>query len=149
MKSVNEFGQPIGEAVTDWMPAVFPSKTENLIGKKVILELLNVQKHANDLFEALRYDSNGESWTYLPYGPFNKDEDFPAFEQKLQQMVNTSDMVPYVVTLTASEDKKPLGICAYARINSEHGTIEVGSLHFSKLLKQSTATTEAMFVMMR
>jgi len=39
-------------------------------GRYCRLERLDVRRHAQELFEADRHDSRGESWTYLPYGPF-------------------------------------------------------------------------------
>src|SRR5690606_34325776 len=43
----------------------------------------------------------------------------------------------------------PIGICGYLRINPTHGSIEIGHLHYSKLLKQTPAATEAMFLLMQ
>ncbi len=43
---------------------------------------------------------------------------------------------------------RAVGTIAFARINPEHGSIEAGHVHFSKLLKRSSAATEAMFLMM-
>ncbi len=149
MSQVNEFGQIVGEAVPDWKPALFPSTNENLIGKNIILEIVDVEKHARDLFEALRYDSNGESWTYLPYGPFYKDEDFEAFKFGLNHICSLPDTVGFVIINRKDEAQRPLGVCTYLAICEEHGSIEVGHLHYSKLLKQTTATTEAMYLMMK
>jgi RimJ/RimL family protein N-acetyltransferase len=43
----------------------------------------------------------------------------------------------------------PIGISGYLRINPEDGSIEVGHLHFSKLLQKTPAATEAMYLMMQ
>ena len=51
----------------------------------------------------------------------------------------------YVILNT---DNIPVGIAGYLRINAEHGTIEVGHLHYSKHLQRTPAATEAMFLMM-
>lgn len=40
------------------------------------VEPLDIDKHANQLYNNLLIDNNGESWTYLPYGPFKVFEDF-------------------------------------------------------------------------
>ena len=39
-------------------------------GNYCVLESIDIDKHANTLFENLSLDNRGESWTYLPYGPF-------------------------------------------------------------------------------
>ena len=46
-------------------------------------------------------------------------------------------------------DHMPIGIAGFLRINPEHGTIEIGHLHYSKLLQRTPAATEAMFLLMR
>ncbi|MBV8803091.1 MAG: GNAT family N-acetyltransferase, partial [Gammaproteobacteria bacterium] len=43
----------------------------------------------------------------------------------------------------------PLGIAGYLRITPNHGVIEIGHLHFSKLLKQTPLATEAIYLMLK
>jgi RimJ/RimL family protein N-acetyltransferase len=142
MACKNQFGQLIGALVENWAPRPFPSK-ETLRGSYCILEPLAIDKHAADLFAVLA-DNGDESWTYLPYGPFNSCNEFCDW---LKKMLAEADTQLYVIL-----DRKthaPIGICGYLRINPEYGVIEVGHLHFSKLLKRSPAATEAMYLMMR
>lgn len=42
----------------------------------------------------------------------------------------------------------PVGVASYLRINANHGSIEVGNLHFSKSLQKTPAATEAMYLLM-
>ena len=66
----NHIGQEIGFAVDDWHMCQLPSHTD-MNGRFCRLEVLNVNKHAKDLYHSFSEDSNQHNWTYLPYGPFN------------------------------------------------------------------------------
>lgn len=141
---MNQFNQILGEAVEDWKPSLFPSRRDILTGIHCALDPTSVEKCSKDLYDALLLDNAGESWTYLPYGPFSSLEDFQTM---LTQLSNSADVVLYVII--DLNLKKPVGLAAYLRINPSCGSIEVGHLHFSKFLKKSTAATEAMYLMMR
>lgn len=143
MTETNEFNQPVGDMVLNWKPCECPSK--NLItGKYCILELLDINKHAAELFHAISFENKGESWTYLSCGPFDSIDEF---QQWLQNTMNNSDIIFYVIL--DSKIKKAIGICGYSRINPQHGSIEIGHLHFSKLLKKTPLATEAIYLMTR
>jgi RimJ/RimL family protein N-acetyltransferase len=142
MKNINQFNQEIGAPVHDWQPAKMPN-SKNIVGRYCILEPLNKDKHGTKLFEILHANS-GKSWTYLPYGPFL---DLKQFEDWMHQSLEEKDSFFYAIL-----DKKtnePIGICAYLKINSEHGSIEVGHLNFSHLLQKTALATEAMYLMMK
>ncbi len=145
MTEINEFGQTVGAHLPNWKPAIFPSKTEVLTGQYCFLEPLDIEKHAQKLFDALWVDTKGESWTYLPYGPFL---DFVEYRNWLQNSIlPMKDGTSYVII-----DKKtslPVGMTSYLRINPDHGSIECGNLHYSSLLQKSAASTEAMYLMMK
>lgn len=139
----NEFNQPVGQKIKDWhrkdMPARIP-----LIGEFCILEPLDIKKHSIQLFEVLAMDNQGESWTYLPYGPFATCEEFQGW---LQTILAELDTLLYAVL--DAKSLQPIGITGFLRINPDHGVIEVGHLHYSKLLKKTAAATEAMYLMMK
>ncbi|HET9948325.1 MAG TPA: GNAT family protein, partial [Longimicrobiales bacterium] len=44
---------------------------------------------------------------------------------------------------------RPAGLASYLRIAPEHGSIEVGHVHFGPALRRTPAATEAMYLMMR
>ena len=75
MKIINHFGQEVGEAVNNWSPKNVPPRA-HLQGNYCSLEPINIQKHAEILFKNLTDQNQGESWTYLPYGPFYKLNEF-------------------------------------------------------------------------
>ena len=62
-------------AVDDFKQPPHP-KGLSLLGNTVKLEPIDVEAHASDLYEAFSLDVEGEIWKYLPYGSFEKFEDF-------------------------------------------------------------------------
>jgi predicted N-acetyltransferase YhbS len=65
----NDVGQPIGFSLPGWSPPPPPPR-EPMQGRYCRLEPLNLERHAEALFEADTADADGRSWTYLAYGPF-------------------------------------------------------------------------------
>lgn len=142
MPVLNEFNQLVGEIVENQFPYVFPSKPV-MRGKYCILEILNIEKHSKALFDSLSHNNLSESWTYLPYGPFDNCD---QFNQWIKTAVEKSGDILYAII-----DKKndlPIGIAGFLRIFPEHASIEVGHLHFSSKLKKTPLATEAIYLMM-
>jgi RimJ/RimL family protein N-acetyltransferase len=139
---MNELGQPIGFVVPNWIPASRPA-SEPMEGRFCRLEPLNAG-HAAELWEAFSLDREGRGWTYLFDGPY---EDFGAFENWVSAAVRRQDSVFFAIR--ELQNGRAAGIASYLRIAPEAGSIEVGNLHFSPLLQQTPAATEAMFLMMR
>lgn len=142
MKNLNQFNQEIGESITDWQPAKMPG-SQMLNGQYCSLEPLNKEKHAQKLFSVL-HQNPGDSWTYLPYGPF---QHLHEFESWIDKYLLEKDSFFYAIL--DQKTNEPIGICAYLRINQEHGVIEIGHLHFSSLLQKTPAATDAMYMMMK
>lgn len=138
----NEFNQLVGQEISDWKPRQ-PPTAKLLAGRFCSLEPIDIAKHAAQLYHNLLVENNGESWTYLPYGPFN---DLDAFVQWLEETMQYSDILLYAVI--DNQSNQPIGITGYLRINPQHGSIEVGHLHYSKFLKRTLAATEVMYLMM-
>lgn len=143
MSEKNEFNQIVGDLVENWSPAKRPPANV-MRGNYCLLEPLDINKHAAELFDSLSIDNQGESWTYLPYGPFNTVDDFQDW---LKKTMADKDTLLFVIL--SAKTQLPIGIAGYLRINPDHGVIEVGHLHFSKLLKRTPVSTEAMYLMMR
>jgi len=142
MNEKNKFNQPVGGMVENWCGARRPAESV-LRGRDCILEPVNVKRHGAQLFDSLSLDNRGESWTYLPYGPFDTVD---QFEHWLEETSLEKDTFLYAIF--DSKTQAPIGVAGYLRINPEHGVIEVGHIHFSQLLKKTTAATEAMYLMM-
>ncbi len=138
MVVVNEFGQPIGDALTGWSPPPYPSAS-GLRGRFVDLRPLSGAAHAAPLTAA--FEGAPESlWTYLAIGPFTTVDDLSA---ALDALVATPDWLPYAIVV----DGAPVGFASYLRIDAAHGVIEIGSIALSPALQRTTAATEALFLM--
>lgn len=139
---LNEFKQNVGFTVDQWQPRKYPEKVI-LKGQYCNLIPLNVNEHAEELLKILSFENRGESWTYLPYGPFLSIEEFKDWLNIKCQEYDT-----FLYAISATDKNNLLGMCGYSRICREHGVIEIGHLHFSNLLKRTRLATEAIYLMM-
>lgn len=140
---LNSLGQPIGQAVPDWRGALSPSH-EPLVGQHCKLAPLDPDLHASDLFTAFAEDSDGRIWTYLPYGPFASQDEYTHWIKQ-----NGLGDDPLFFAIIDKVSQRVTGVASYLRINPDQGVIEVGHLCYSPALSQTTAATEAMYLMMK
>jgi RimJ/RimL family protein N-acetyltransferase len=138
----NYHGQPVGFPLPDWSPPLLPSR-DPMQGRYCRLEPLDLDRHATDLFEALAANTDGRSWTYLPYGPFN---DFPSFRVWMETTYSGAD--PLFFAIVDLRNGRAAGLASYLRIAPASGSIEVGHIHYGGQLRRSPAATEAMYLMM-
>jgi RimJ/RimL family protein N-acetyltransferase len=134
---------PVGFPIPDWSPRLLPPVTP-IEGIRCRVEPLDPDRHAADLFDANRLDTEDENWTYLPYGPFSRPSAYRAW---LESTVGQPD--PQFHAIVDLETQRAVGVAAYQRIDPEWGVIEVGHLNFSPLLQRTPSATEAMWLMMR
>jgi RimJ/RimL family protein N-acetyltransferase len=139
----NNLGQPIGFATPAWQPPPAPPRAP-IEGRLCRLEPLDPAAHAEPLFAADALDTEGRSWTYLPYGPF-------ACLDAYRDWVAASSLGhdPLFFAIVGQADGRPVGVASYLRIAPASGSIEVGHIHYSPMLQQSPLATEAMFLMMK
>lgn len=133
--------QKLGTIVKGWVPRQEPPLTD-MIGQYCILEPLNIDLHASALFTAfLHNNESGETWQYLPFGPFATLDEFKQGLNKI-----SSDKITF--TIVDLQTNTPEGIASYMDIDKTHGSIEVGAIHYSKQLQKTRVATEAMYLMM-
>ena len=132
----------LGEPLSGWTPRPIPPR-KFLDGRYARLEPLDPKKHGDDLVAAFR-TTDPNSWTYLFHGPFADDA---GLRQWLADSATTTGNVCYAIVDLATG--RAAGIASYMRMDPANGVIEVGSIHYSDTLKQTRASTEAMFLMMR
>ncbi|WP_419903752.1 GNAT family N-acetyltransferase [Kiloniella sp.] len=135
----NENGQPIGAPVKNWNERPLPPLT-SVEGLHTRLEVLDPEKHSQDLYKANSRDTRGEIWGYLPYWPF---ESFDEYKGWVKSVAGKSDPLFFVIIDKASN--KALGVASYLRITPTAGSIEVGHINYSPTLQKSIVATEAMF----
>jgi RimJ/RimL family protein N-acetyltransferase len=147
---INELGQPVGDPVPGWSTRPHPGRS-TLSGHYCRLERLNADRHANELFVADRADARGETWTYLPYGPF---PDLESYTRWVQAAAGGSDPFFYAIIDTDPQADpisagRAVGVLSLLRIQPEAGSIEVGHVHYSPLLQRRRGATEAQYLLMR
>ncbi|WP_170532880.1 GNAT family N-acetyltransferase [Ruegeria atlantica] len=138
----NELGQPIGLPVSGEFPRPTPPYTP-MEGQYCSVVPLDVNRHTPGLYRAFANDADGHNWTYLPYGPFDREQDFEDWTR-----ATCMDADPMFHTVL-DEDETPTGMASFLRIEPAAGVIEVGHIHFSPLLQRSPKSTETMYLMMR
>lgn len=140
---INEFGQPVGDALPNWTPPPRITRA-TLTGRYCRVEPLNADKHAADLYAANALDATGAGWTYLSSGPFANLGDYRAWVEK--SSLSEDPLFHAIVDLPT---QKPVGVAAYMRIDPAHGVVEIGSLRFSPLMQRTPVATESMYLMMK
>lgn len=138
---VNEYGQPIGEALAGWVPRAVPDG-RGLVGRACRLERLDVERHGEDLLEAFA-DAPATLWTYLTVGPFSTREAHLAL---LAENAASADQLHYAVVVPGHG---AVGTLSLMRVNPSEGSIEIGWVCFSPVLQRTTASTEAQYLLMR
>lgn len=142
-ENINEYGQPIGAFLPDWEPCLLPDKV-SMSGRYCRIEPTELGRDAADLYEAYSQDGQDEDWTYLSYGPFETLDEFEAWMKEIMQGRD-----PLFFTIIDLKTDKAAGLASYLRMAPNYGCIEVGHIHFSRLLQRTPAATEAMYLLMR
>jgi RimJ/RimL family protein N-acetyltransferase len=140
--TVNGLGQLVGPPIGSWVPPAPPPR-ESMPGRVCRVEPID-ERLAAELHAANALDTDGRSWTYLPYGPFATEDDYRRW---MRATCFTAD--PLFVAIVDLATHRAAGVAAYMRIQPAAGSIEVGHVHFSPLLQRTPAATEAMYLMMR
>jgi RimJ/RimL family protein N-acetyltransferase len=143
MVLTNHLGQPIGFSVPDWQARPRPPRTA-MEGRFCRVEPLDPDRHLGDLFAANAEDKAGRNWTYLPYGPFERLEDYRRW---MEQVCLGDD--PFFHAIVERPSGRALGVASFMRIEPAVGVIEVGGINFAPALQRRAAASEAMYLMMR
>jgi RimJ/RimL family protein N-acetyltransferase len=132
---------PLGEELS-WTPVPAPSRAP-LQGAHVLLRQVDPAGDAEQLY-AVSHPPDGDlsTWTYLPDGPYGS----PAHLREMLEWASASED-PLYFTLVRSSDERPLGIASYLRITPQFGVVEIGHIWFGAPLRQTTAATEAIYLL--
>jgi len=137
----NEYGQPIGPPVDVDIP-VPALPTDVMLGRCCTVAPLDVDEHADGLFDAFDESPDDRSWTYLFH---ERSATIDHFVDWLTPLQGGSDPLVFVI----SDADGPCGMAGLQRIARDHGVVEVGGIHLAPRLQGTTASTEAMFLMMQ
>ncbi len=142
-QQLNPLGQPIGPPLPGWQARPRPPRTA-MEGRFCRLEAIDPGRHAADLFAANGDDHDGRNWTYLPYGPFTRWDDYRGW---MEQFCCGDD--PLYHAILKRRSGRAVGVASFMRIDPASGVIEVGGINYSPRLQRTPAATEAMYLMMR
>jgi len=135
---LNEFQQPIGMALTGWVPAKHPVLTI-LIGHFCRLERLDVKRHVEELYEAFQDSPDARNWTYLPYGPFSSCDEYRDFLTSMEGLID-----PFHYAVIDQLTNKAVGTVSLMRIDTANGVIEIGHVVYSPRMQRTPLSTEVM-----
>jgi RimJ/RimL family protein N-acetyltransferase len=113
-----------------------------LTGERVVLEPLDAEKHAADLFEGVR--GHDELFRFLFDSPSASGGDY---RDTLTAKMGKPD--PYFLAILDRASGKAIGHASYLRIEPVHRVIEVGNILFTPRLQRTAHATEAMYLMAR
>jgi RimJ/RimL family protein N-acetyltransferase len=139
----NAYGQPVGAPLPDWQARAWPSY-ETFSGDYCRLEPLSAERHGRELYAAYAQAPDGRDWTYMFAEPFADEAAYLAYAHQLE---NGRDPMHFAVIDRVSN--RAVGSLALMRIDATHGSVEVGHVAFSPLLKQTRMATEAHYLLMR
>lgn len=134
---------PVGAPV-NFRPPPRPAR-EPLQGAHVLIRPLDADADAETLYAASHPpDGDASIWTYLADGPYEHAE---QMREALTRQARSED--PLFFTLVGLPAGDPSGIASYMRIAAEFGVVEIGNIWFAPSLQQTTAATEAIFLLAR
>lgn len=141
---LNIFAQPVGAPLESFRPCQLSFKTE--IGRTV--QLLPIHPEQIDfqiiksLWHSIQQEPDERCWTYLPYPPISG-------EQQLTDYFKNSFHFAGALHYAIQVGEQCVGWIGLLNIRPEHAVIEIGNVYFSQVMKQSTAATETIYVLLR
>ncbi|WP_318367594.1 GNAT family protein [Enterobacter sp.] len=142
MSQLNQYGQPVGDALPDWQARPKPQRIA-LEGQYCRIEPLQIS-HASALFTALQHYGDGRSYTYLFREPENTVAEYRAWVTSVCELAD-----PIHFAVIDKKTNNPVGTLALMRIDAQHGVMEIGHIQFSPLMTGTPLSTEAQWLMMR
>jgi RimJ/RimL family protein N-acetyltransferase len=139
----NEYGQSIGPLLPGWTARPLPPRRA-IEGRHCTLEPLDAVRHADDLHAAYAQAPDGRDWTYLFV---ERPADLAGTRAHIERAAQSTDPMHFAVVDRHSG--RAVGTLALMRIDPANGAIEVGSVTFSPLLKQTPMSTEAQYLLMK
>ncbi len=135
---INEFGQPVGDAIPTWSVRPLPGEV-NLAGERASVVTFT-DEHLTGLFVATCGPENDRLWTYMSTGPFEAVEQLAEYLGLLRERAH-----PVAIVVGG----KVAGIASYLNAVPANGSIEVGHITYGPILAGTRAATEAMYLMAR
>lgn len=114
-------------------------------GRTVIVEPLDADRHATDLYPLFHGDATKEAvWDYLPYGPFPTEAEYTYW---VRQVAAKDDPLFYAIRVLGRGRVE--GVASLMEIKPATGSIEIGHINISPSLQNSVEATEGLFLLMK
>ncbi len=141
-KFTNKLGMPVGYPLENWQPRQRPPHTE-MRGEYCVMAPLQPDQHASELYKANLQDKENRIWVYMPYGPFDTEDDY-------REWMNATCLGddPQFYAVIDSQTGKAAGVASFLRIVPDLGVIETGHINLAPPLQRTIAATEVMYLMM-
>lgn len=140
----NAFGQPVGMPVDSFQCS--DVEHVHLIGHQVkLLDAFLGQtnnQHIEQLWQVVSTESDDRCWTYLPYAGFESQE---SLALALKTQFGFHESTHFLIEV----NQKIVGWVALMNIRPNHGVIEIGNVYFSHAMKQTTASTEVIYLLLK
>jgi len=143
MSQLNRYGQHVG--VETKVPQFFKFPIQALLGRWVkVIPFAELEAEPNmfrTLWRAIEREKNDKAWTYLPYEKFNAPE---LLENAIRANFGYSFGSQYIIQV----GHQALGWIGLINPRPDDRIIEIGNIFFSEQLKQTTAATEAIYLLL-
>ncbi|SCB93574.1 Protein N-acetyltransferase, RimJ/RimL family [Kosakonia oryzendophytica] len=143
MPELNHYGQHVGNLLTHWS-GVQPLPHSVLQGRYCRLEPLDVRVHTPHLLHAYSQAEDDSDWTWLASG---RPDDVDSMARWVIGKMIDKSVHPFAVVDAATN--RAVGVIAWLANNTQHGTVEIGHVTWSPLMKKSVLGTEAVWLMLR
>lgn len=140
----NEYGQIVGVPVSNPLPVHL--LVENIYGKNVTLHCFSAatlnEERVQQIWQCVKTEEDRRCWTYLPYSSFETKEEL---QSALENCFGFQGTVHYLIEV----NHVIVGWIGLLNERSEHHIIEIGNVYFSHQMKQSTASTEVIYLLLK
>lgn len=127
--------------LTNWKGAPRPERI-TLEGRYARIEPLDAARHGQDLYASAQAPGADDRFRYLfEDAPAN----YAAFSPWLEKAASSTD--PLFFATIDKRTGRAEGRQALMRIDSAHGVIEIGSIHWGPAIARSRVTTEALYLL--
>jgi RimJ/RimL family protein N-acetyltransferase len=113
-------------------------------GRWVLLEPIELEKHAEALWQGSGGTENEYLWRYMHDGPFLDRE---AFDEHLRAKAASED--PLLFAIVDRGTGVAVGRAQLMRIDPPNRVIEIGGILYTRVLQRSRGATEAMYLFAR
>lgn len=140
MIELNNYGQPLGPSLPNWHPRSLPQKI-TIRGQYCLLEPIDL-KHSKDLFAAWHSIEDERDWTYFH---IKRPLTLRQCDHYIASLAASKDPLFYVVINLSTN--KAVGFLALQRMDPDNGSVEIGWINWSPLMKRTFCSTEAIYLL--